>query len=325
VTLSLRRLAAESYQRHALHHDDRAWVETNCYVDLWIEVLHAFGHDPTACLGFTVATDFEGDQWLFFKQPTQDLFELYGVDVQELTIYDDLLARLETQLARGRLVMVELDAHHLPDTAGVTYRTGHSKTTVGIETLDVAGRRLGYFHNAGYFTLSGEDFAGLFGLDRPRREGELVPYTEFVKFRADPALSAAALTQKAVAILQRHLARRPLQNPVAAFRPRFLEDVRGLKEREAEAFHGYAFATLRQCGSAYELAQSHLAWLSARGEEGLVEAEAAFGTLASQAKTLQFKTARGVLLKREVDLTPMLDTMESAWERALMALVARYG
>jgi hypothetical protein len=325
VTLSLRKLAPETYRRHALHHDDRAWLETNCYVDLWIEVLHAFGHDPAACLGFTVATDFEGDQWLFFKQPTQDLFELYGVDVQELTIYDDLLARVETQLARGRLVMVELDAHYLPDTAGVTYGIGHSKTTVGIETLDVAGRRLGYFHNAGYYMLGGEDFAGLFGLDRPRREGELVPYTEFVKFREQPSLSADALTRKAVAILQRHLARRPAQNPVAAFRTRFLEDVRGLKEREAEAFHGYAFATLRQCGAAYELAQSHLAWLNARGEEGLVEAEAAFGILASQAKTLQFKTARAVLLKREVDLTPMLDAMESAWEGALGALVARYG
>ena len=33
-----------SYQRAAsLHADDRVWVEKNCYVDIWIEVMHALG------------------------------------------------------------------------------------------------------------------------------------------------------------------------------------------------------------------------------------------------------------------------------------------
>lgn len=59
-------LSASTYQNHALHRGERAWPETNCYADLWIEVLHAFGYDPHASLGFTIASDFEGDQWLFF-------------------------------------------------------------------------------------------------------------------------------------------------------------------------------------------------------------------------------------------------------------------
>ena len=29
------------YPRSALHADNRIWVEKNCYVDIWIEVLHA--------------------------------------------------------------------------------------------------------------------------------------------------------------------------------------------------------------------------------------------------------------------------------------------
>ena len=35
---------------HALHQGERVWQETNCYVDLWIELLHGFGLDPRAAL-----------------------------------------------------------------------------------------------------------------------------------------------------------------------------------------------------------------------------------------------------------------------------------
>ena len=66
-------LQPASYQRHALHADDRLWPEKNCYVDIWIEVLHALGLEPRAILPFTVAIDFEGDQWTFFKPPHDEL------------------------------------------------------------------------------------------------------------------------------------------------------------------------------------------------------------------------------------------------------------
>ncbi len=62
-------LDAANYQRHALHAEDRAWVEKNCYIDIWIEVLHALGLDPLPVLPFTLTIDFETDQWTFFKPP----------------------------------------------------------------------------------------------------------------------------------------------------------------------------------------------------------------------------------------------------------------
>ena len=36
---------AETYEPSSYRSGDRVWTETNCYVDLWIEVLHALGLD----------------------------------------------------------------------------------------------------------------------------------------------------------------------------------------------------------------------------------------------------------------------------------------
>ena len=52
-TRSARPMLREA-DRHPLHQGERVWLETNCYVDLWIELLHDFGFDPRAALGFTV-------------------------------------------------------------------------------------------------------------------------------------------------------------------------------------------------------------------------------------------------------------------------------
>ncbi len=53
---------ANSYQQHLIHGEGRDWAETNCYGGLWVEVLHAWGHEPIAALPFTLGIDFEGDQ-----------------------------------------------------------------------------------------------------------------------------------------------------------------------------------------------------------------------------------------------------------------------
>jgi hypothetical protein len=313
VKASLLSLDAANYQSHALHRGERAWLETNCYVDLWIEVLSAHGLDPHACLAFTLASDFEGDQWLFFKPPLGELWELYGVDVQELNIWRPLLEHVSEQLARGRLVLVEVDAFCLPDTAGVSYRSAHTKTTIGIESLDREARRLGYFHNAGYFALGGEDFDALFGLDGARRPDALVPYTEFARIDRRRALSGAALIERSRALLRAHLARAPRDNPLARFGERLQADLTWLTSQSPETFHAYAFSTLRQCGACYELAASYLRWLAAHGAAGLDEAAAAFDDLASQAKAVQFKAARAALMKRPVDVAPALREMAQSW------------
>ncbi len=313
---SLLSIAAESYQNHALHRGERAWLETNCYVDLWIEVLHAHGLDPHAGLGFTVATDFEGDQWLFFKQPSHDLALLYGVDVQELNIWRTPREHVETQLARGRLVLLEVDAFYLPDTAGVSYKSVHTKTTIGIEGIDVAARTLGYFHNAGYFVLSGEDFEGLFRV----QEGALAPYTEFACIDTGKALNERDLWAAARWLLRKHIARMPAGDPIAAFRQRFEADLPWLAEQPQELFHIYAFSTLRQLGACYELASSHLHWLGERETAGLAAAAQAFALIASEAKTLQFKAARAVVLKKQVAFAPMFERMEESYRVAREAL-----
>ena len=86
MTKSVFALDPGNYQRHVIHAQERQWAETNCYVDVWIELLHAWGFEPIAALPFTLAIDFEGDQWTFFKFPHADLYSLFGLDVQELQI-----------------------------------------------------------------------------------------------------------------------------------------------------------------------------------------------------------------------------------------------
>ena len=94
-----------SYASHILHSPERMWPETNCFVDLWIELVSTTGLIPEAMLGFTLTQDFEGDQFTFFKTPFEDLESLYGIRCQELAIFDDVEVHAETQISRGRLPM----------------------------------------------------------------------------------------------------------------------------------------------------------------------------------------------------------------------------
>ena len=328
MTAAILSLDPATYQRHALHQGERAWQETNCYVDLWIELLHAFGLDPVAGMAFTVAMDFEGDQWTFFKQPLADLYILYGVDVQELTIWRPLLQHVVEQVSLGKPVLVEVDAYYLPDTAGVSYKIDHTKTTIAVQSIDAEARTIGYFHNAGYFTLSGDDFDNLFRVEGATANDGAVwlpPYTEIVKLGALQKRSPEELAPLAVDLLRVHLARRPFDNPVRRFQRQFADDVQRLSSGPMQTFHQYAFATLRQCGACAEIAAAFLQWLEQHGEHDIGPAVDGFQTIATGAKTLQFQVARAVNAKRTVDFTPALDTMAAAWESAIGHLVTRYG
>ena len=83
---------------HPLHAPDRAYRETNCYTDVLIELLHSRGFEPLAALGHLVRTDFEGDQFTFFKMPPCDVERLYGVDIHEM----QPVARCPTRSASTR-------------------------------------------------------------------------------------------------------------------------------------------------------------------------------------------------------------------------------
>ena len=112
----LSRAPAMTYIAHKLHSDDRTWPETNCYVDLWIELLHARGLEPLAGLAFTLGLDYEGDQFTFYKFPHNDLRMLYGIEVQELNLWRPLEVHAAQQYELGRVLLVEVDAFYLPDT-----------------------------------------------------------------------------------------------------------------------------------------------------------------------------------------------------------------
>jgi hypothetical protein len=320
MTTRVLELDPTTYTRHAIHSEGRVWAETNCYVDVWVELSHALGYEPRAALPFTFAIDFEGDQWTFFKFPLPDLLDLFGLDVQELAIYRPLAAHIEEQLQRGRPVLIELDSYYLPDTAGTAYKIAHVKSTVAAVKIDVEKQTLGYFHNAGYFELQGEDFAGALRTGEAAPE-MLPPYTEFVKIR--PQSDSEPLLQKSLKLFRKHLAMVPTVNPFATFKERFEQDLKQLLNEPLETFHSYSFATLRQYGACFELAATYLQWLASQGEEGLEEPTRDFLEISESAKAFQFQLARAMARKKPLDLSP-LDAMGERWERGMSALKARY-
>lgn len=313
-------LDAGTYPRHALHDAARAWPETNCHTDLFIELLNALGREPAAALGMTLAQDFEGDQFTFFKIPNGDLDTLFGLDLQELSIYRPLVDHLEEQIARGRIVLVEVDAHFLPDTQGVTYRTDHSKTTIAVNLFDRANARLGYFHNAGYFEMQGADVEHLLGFGSVPTP-LLPPYTEFVKV-VGPGLSGRALRDAAVARLAAHWARRPGRNPVLAYRESLPRHIDWLATQPPCAFHPYAFNTARQFGANIALLGDHLAWLGGQGIAGLDPAVALCEAMSNGMKTFQFLLARALARKKTEALAAALDETARSYD-ALMDEIAR--
>lgn len=323
MTRTVVALDPAAYERHAVHRDGRIWAETNCYVDIWIELLHALGHEPEAAFPFTFAIDFEGDQWTFFKFPLPDLFTLYGVDTQELAIWRPLVEHVEEQVAQGRPVLVELDSFHLPDTAGSAYQRAHVKSTVAVMEIDVASATLGYFHGQGYHRLQGDDFFAALrvGETDPTR---LAPYVEVVKHSDEPPRPRVQTTARSIELLRHHLSRVPRDNPFARFRRRFAADLDGLlQDDDLERFHQYSFATLRQLGACYELASTYLRWLAGRGEPGLEAPAAAFEDLSERAKQFQFRLARAVARGAPLDLSP-IDGMADTWTRGTTALQERY-
>jgi hypothetical protein len=317
-------LDPSTYRRHAIHGENRTWSETNCYTDLLIELTHGLGHEPTASLAFTLAIDFEGDQWTFFKPPHGDLYELYGFDIQELAVWRPVVDHVAEQVEAGHPVLVELDSWYLPDTSGSSYRLAHTKSTVGVMDIDVARRRMGYFHGAGYYALEGDDFRDIYMLDGAPHERFLPPYFEYVKWR--PGFQpprGAELLEVSLTLLRKHLARMPAVNPFTRFRERFSSDLDWLMKSEVTQFHAYSFVTLRQYGACYELSESYLRWLSAQGVEGLEEAADAFRQISEAAKAFQFQLARSMARRRPLELAP-IDAMGALWQRGVERLRARF-
>lgn len=316
--VALRGPDAAAYSAHTLHAPECIWPEKNCYADLWIELLHAQAMDPHAMLPFVFALDFEGDQWTFFKPPLADLRTLYGIDVQELTLWRPLLEHALEHVGAGKLLSVEVDSWWLPDTAGTDYREAHGKTTIVINDVDADARRLGYFHNAGYFSLEGEDFIKAFWLDG--EEPVLPPYAELIRVDRAVVRDAPALRALSRQLLAEQLNWRPADNPVERFRARFAADLPVLQQAGLPLYHKWAFAGLRQLGAASELAAEYLRWQWA--DAAPAHAIQAFERIANLAKTLTLKSARAVNSGRALDAGESFDEMAAAWQITMDATVA---
>lgn len=312
-----------TYQRHLIHHEERVWAETNCYVDVWIELLHALGHEPIAALPFTFAIDFEGDQWTFFKFPLLDLNYLYGLDVQELAIWRPLAEHIEEQVARGRPVLVELDSYFLPDTTGTAYKLAHTKSTVAVNEINISKKHLGYFHNQGYYHVDGDDFLDVLRLRGDPNPAMLSPYVEFVKIRTGKEYDSPSLLPRSLQLLRQHLDLVPKENPFPSFKTRFEKDLGWLLQENLETFHQYSFATLRQYGACFELSLTYLQWLAIQGEKGLDEHIGAFREITEGAKALQFQLARAIARRKPLD-TSSLDSMAERWQQGIEGLKMRY-
>jgi hypothetical protein len=316
-------LDPQSYSRHRLHEQEREWAETNCYVDVWIELLHAWGLEPVAALPFTLATDFEGDQWTFFKYQPEDIYELYSLDVLELAIWRPLPVHIEEQLSLGRPVLVELDSFYLPDTAGSAYKLEHVKTTVGIVEIDIEKEHLGYFHAQGYYHLDGDDFANVFHTRGEKNPAILPPYCEIVKRAPAPPLQGEELLRGSLRLLRKYLQRLPEVNPFTKFRARFESDLTWLINEPLAMFHQYSFATLRQFGACYEVAGAYLKWLQAQGVSDLDKPIESVLWISNAAKTMQFQLARAMARKKPIDLLP-IDQMAGHWTSTMEQLKASF-
>ena len=315
------------YARHPLHCADRAWPEANCYVDLWVELLHTAGAEPLAALPFALAVDVEGDQWTFFKFPLADLEALYGVSVFELNVWRPLVAprggaaRPGPALDRrgGCLLPARHRGHVLPCRARQDVDRDPGPRPGRPAARLLPQRR-----------LLRTDAARTSRACSASRDTSPIPSTCRPTWKWPswaPAAADRPRPRRGLACAASGAPRAPAgrRTPSAATPHAFARDLEWLADEPLSCFHNYAFATLRQCGAAFELAGAYLRWLEAGGECGLERAAEGCELIATTAKALQFKTARAVNTRRPLDAAPMLEKMAGAWDETMTALTARYG
>ena len=306
---SLFGLDPATYQPSALHHPDRIFPQTNCYADLWIELLHAQGISPESIMAFTCRVDFEGDQWTFFKPPPEELLRLHGIDVHEMQLYRPAADHVLEQVRAGRTMTLEVDSFYLPDTAASSYRRAHVKSSIAVEAIDPAQRRLRYFHGAGFYELAGDDYSGVFRLDRHFSDDVLPPYVELVNFRAGPRLEGVAARIAAIAAPPVDIQAEE-RIPGWCLASAWSDLPALLAGSDERSYHAYAFATVRQCGAAFETARSFVEWLVPSDSLSALAAADALGRQVSGAKTLLFKLAR----RRAFNPADAIAELAAAWD-----------
>ena len=316
MALPIFELDASTYQQHTFHRCERDWLESNCYIDVYVELLSALGVDVNACLSFTLSSGFEGDQWTFFKPVIGDMKALYGIDINELTLWKPLVEHVVEQVGLGRIVVPEVDSFFLPDTAATDYKQNHVKTTVAIPRIDFDKKILGYFHNASYHELTGEDFDGVFRLGVDGPADYLPPYCEFIK--VDHLVNRPRNELQAMALeMARDQMKYVPANPMKAYSERLDRDLEWLITQDQQRYHDYVFAGLRQCGANFEFASYFCDWLQQETELDLATSVDSFKQVSATAKMLILKLARISRSKKIRDISPQVQEMGEAWQQAI--------
>jgi len=330
VSLDPLRMRARRHRAHELHHGERIWRDGASPVDLWIELLHGNGLEPHAALAFTVMQDFEDDQFTLARLPQEDIEKLYGLQVQELSVFDSLEERAIVQTRRKNIVLVEVDAFYLPDTRGLSYRSEHAKTTIGIDVIDANAKRLGYFHHTGYHLLHDDDYDGVLRTNAAHEAGQsgaagtvqgqtLFPHVDFVKRVRDP-LSGTALAEASADLLCAHLLRRPSHNPIERWRAAFPAHVDTMLARGEPYARLYACNVMRQLGANFELLAHYLQWMREQGFDIPVSTQLGARRIASEAMVMQCRLARALSRSEDDMCDASFDAMQEAWERVVPPL-----
>ncbi len=310
---------------HGLHGGNPVWSHANRHIDLWVEMLRAWELDPVAALPFTVAQDFEGDQFTLSNFPGADLERLFGIVMHELSTYGDLERHVAAQTCRGNIVLLEVDGYHLQQAPG-TYRRQHGRSCIGIDVLVPETCAVGYYHGDGYHTATGEDYAAILRPPLPPAEWDApaFPHAEVVRRRFPPQTDAA-LVRVSLELLRHHLARRPAHNPITAFRTAFPAHLEQLMTRGEPNFQVYAASVLRQLGANFELLGRYLRWLLAHGQPLPDAIGEACYTMASEAMVMQFRLMRAVISHKPDACCDCLDQLELSYQATVPALAAYLG
>ena len=186
--------------------------------------------------------------------------------------------------------------------------------------VDREQRALGYFHNAGYAELAGDDFDAVFhlGAHADPMAVAMPPFAMVVRVDGG-APNPDDLFDLVAGRLRVHLGRRPIDNPVSRLAKRMTEDLPAIAADGMDAFHRYAFGSCRHLGANGELAATFVDWL-ARHDDGadqaaLAEAAECYRTVSTGAKAAEFTLARAAR-GRNVDLYAVMEPLAVAWERA---------
>ncbi|AZG16072.1 MULTISPECIES: DUF1839 family protein [Cupriavidus] len=310
---------------YALHGGNPVWSHANRHIDLWIELLHGWNFEPIAALPFTVTLDFSGDQFTPSNIPPADLEQLFGIVRDELSTYGRLEAHVAAQTNRGNAVLLEVDSYQLPQPAS-TYRRQHARACIAIDVLVPDATAVGYYHHDGYHTASGDDYLAIFRT--PAHETmwgvATFPQAEVVR-RRFPALTEDDLLQASVDLLRGHLARRPRDNPIQAFRAVFPAHLEQLMARGEPNFQIYAASVLRQLGANFELLGRYVRWLVMHGQSLPESVAEACYTMASEAMVMQFRLMRAVISRKPDSCDDCLEQLELAYQGTVPALAAHFG